>query len=266
MTTPPDHITRQDFGISVRGYDRSQVDAYLGRVVEWLADAENRATAAERARESLAREVTELRTTVAMLEERAGLPAPQSMSAFSERMSQVMESALQAAQELRAEAEREARERRASATEEAERVVAAARDEAEQIVRDARREQETMEASIDRLHAARAAAVESLLELQRRLAVVVDEPLPPLEGAESAESAEEPAHPSDVAAGGDEQVLDRLATTRPAGTTSAASTGSTTHRSTTHRGTSRGWCRRWSPTRRASDRARRNPPTQRASS
>ena len=51
MTIPlPDHITRPDFGISVRGYERAQVDAYFGRVVEWLADAENRATAAERAR------------------------------------------------------------------------------------------------------------------------------------------------------------------------------------------------------------------------
>ncbi len=181
MTTPPpDNITRPDFGISVRGYDRAQVDAYFGRVVEWLADAQNRAAAAERARESLAREVTDLRTTVAMLEERAGLPAPQSMSAFSERMGQVMESALQAAQELRAEAERESRERREASAHEAERILAAARDEAEQIVDGARRALRTMEESIGGLRAARVEAVEALLQLQQRISEVVGQPDPEL--------------------------------------------------------------------------------------
>lgn len=179
MTTPPpDHGTRPDFGISVRGYDRAQVDAYFGRVVEWLADAENRAMAAERAREVLASEVTHLRATVTMLEERAGLPAPQSMSTFNERMAKVMESALQAAQELRSEAEQEARQRHEAATDEADRLVAAAREEAEQLVADAGRVQREMEASIDALRASRAEAVETLVDLQRRIATVVGEPEP----------------------------------------------------------------------------------------
>jgi cell division septum initiation protein DivIVA len=179
MTTPqPDHVTRPDFGISVRGYDRAQVDAYFGRVVEWLADAENRAMASERSREALAREVANLRTTVAMLEERAGMPAPQSMSTFSERMEQVMESALKAAQELRGEAEEEARARREAAAAEADRLVAAAKAEAEQIVEDARRAKQAMEQSVDMLHASRAEAVGALLDLQRQIAKVVGEPEP----------------------------------------------------------------------------------------
>lgn len=179
MTTPqPDHVTRPDFGISVRGYDRAQVDAYFGRVVEWLADAENRAMASERSREALAREVANLRTTVAMLEERAGMPAPQSMSTFSERMEQVMGSALQAAQELRGEAEEEARARRESAAAEADRLVAAAKAEAEQIVDDARRAKQAMEESVDMLHASRADVVETLLDLQRQIAKVVGESEP----------------------------------------------------------------------------------------
>jgi len=176
MTTPsPDHVTRPDFGIAVRGYDRAQVDAYFGRVVEWLADAERRAAAAERARESLAREVEDLKATVASLEQQAGLPAPQSMSAFSERMSQVMESALQAAQELRAEAEREARERHRAASEEADQVLAGAREEAGRIVEQAREERRAAEADIETLRAARAEALQSLLELQDRIAAVIGE-------------------------------------------------------------------------------------------
>jgi cell division septum initiation protein DivIVA len=174
MTTlPPDHIARPEFGISVRGYDRAQVDAYFGRVVEWLAEAENRAILAERVRESLAREVTDLRTSITMLEQRSGLPAPQSLSAFSERMGQVMESALQASQELRSEAEREAQECRDAAESEAERTIAAAREESEKIVDVARRAQRAMEESIGDLHAARAEVVETLLELQCRIAAVV---------------------------------------------------------------------------------------------
>ncbi len=174
MTTPPpDHITRPDFSVSVRGYDRTQVDAYFGRLVEWLADAETRAMEAERAREFLAGENSDLRATVTMLEQRTGLPAPQSMGAFSERMRQVMESALQAAHELRAEAEREAQERRESAASAAERIIAAARDEAEEIVDGARRAQRTMEESIDDLRVARVDAIEALVDLQGRIATAV---------------------------------------------------------------------------------------------
>jgi cell division septum initiation protein DivIVA len=176
MTTPPpDHITRPDFGISVRGYDRAQVDAYFGRVVEWLADAENRALAAERSREAIAREVTELRAGMTKLEERAGLPAPQSMSAFSERMGQVMESALRAAQELRAEAEREARERREAASGDADRVLSEAHDEAERIVEEARRARGAMEEHLGALGAARTDALATIADLQDRLAAVVDD-------------------------------------------------------------------------------------------
>ncbi|HLW44753.1 MAG TPA: hypothetical protein VKR78_00955 [Acidimicrobiales bacterium] len=181
-TTPPDRVTRPDFGISVRGYDRAQVDSYFGRVVEWLAEAENRAILAERIRESLVREVTELRASIAMLEDRAGMPAPQSMNAFSERMGQVMESALQAAQELRAEAEREAKERRESAAKESDQLLASARAEADQIVKDSRRAQRAMEESIADLRSSRVEAVEVLLDLQRQIAAIVGLPEPSIDG------------------------------------------------------------------------------------
>lgn len=169
----PERITRPEFAICVRGCERAQVDAYFGRVVEWLAEADGRVVAAERSRESLAREVSDLRATISVLEQRAGLPAPQSISGFSERLSQVMESAIRAAQELRMEAERDAHERRESAAGGVERVVAGAREEAEGIVEGARRAERAMEEGIGELRAARADAVETLVDLQRRIASAI---------------------------------------------------------------------------------------------
>jgi cell division septum initiation protein DivIVA len=174
----PEHMTRPEFAVSVRGYDRAQVDGYFGRVVEWLADAGHQVLAAERYRESLAREVADLRATIGVLEQRAGLPAPQSMNAFSERLGEVMESAVQAAHALQIGAEREAEERRESAAGEVERVVASAREESERIVEGARRAQRAIEGSVGQLHAARAQAVEMLGDLQRRIAALVGEAEP----------------------------------------------------------------------------------------
>jgi cell division septum initiation protein DivIVA len=188
MTTPqPDHITRPDFSVSVRGYDRTQVDAYFGRLVEWLADAENRAMEAERSREFVTRENSDLRATVTMLEQRTGLPAPQSMGAFSERMRQLMESALEAAHELRAEAEREAQERRESALIAADRTLAAAREEAEEVVDGARRAQRAIEESIDELRVARVEAIEALVDLQQRIATTIGLPQPSVDGESGGE-------------------------------------------------------------------------------
>jgi DivIVA domain-containing protein len=175
---PQDDVKRPDFAISVRGYDRAQVDAYFGRVVDRLADAESRAAGAERTREALALEVEELRETIAELERRARMPAPQSMSAFSERMEQLMKSALEAAGELRAEAEREAREIRDRAADEAEQMLLTARQEAAKIVDDARQAQRSIEESIADLRASRKEAVAALVDIQRRIARIVGEPEP----------------------------------------------------------------------------------------
>lgn len=177
----PEHVARPDFAVSVRGYDRSQVDAYFGRLLEWLADAENRAASAERARETIAAELDELRATVSALEERAGVPAAQSISAFGERMGEVMQSAVRAAEELRAEAEREARERRAGAHEEVEQMLAAARAEADRVVAGAASAKQDFEESIAVLRAARTEALVELGALRDRLSALGELPEPSLE-------------------------------------------------------------------------------------
>lgn len=168
----PEHVARPDFAVSVRGYDRSQVDAYFGRLLEWLADAENRAASAARAREAMAQEVGELRAALAALREQAGAPALQSMSTFGERMGEVVQSAVQAAEELRAAAEREARERRETAIGEAERMLASARAEADRVVADAVAAKGALEGRVADLRAAHGQALEELAALRDRISAL----------------------------------------------------------------------------------------------
>lgn len=182
MTTPlPDQIARPDFAIVVRGYDRAQVDAYFGRVLEWLADADNRAAVAERERDQFSHEVAELRTTVMMLEEKAGMPVPQSMSAFSERIGQMMQTALEAAHDLQEQAEQEARARRATLMTEAERLLDEAKEEAAGILEQARGAERAIEDHIADLRGARDDALAQLGVLHEQLAAVLAMPEPAAE-------------------------------------------------------------------------------------
>jgi len=168
-TSLPDHITQPDFAVAVRGYDRAQVDDYLGRVLEWLADAEERTAAAEEARLALTQEVTELRRNVAEAEERAGMPPSESMSVFGERIGEVMQSAMVAAEALRADAEHEARGRRAASAAECERMIGEASDEAERILERARDREQAISDRIADLAAHRAAAVDDLRRVHDQL-------------------------------------------------------------------------------------------------
>jgi|GEM_PF-2315868 len=181
MSMPlPEETARPDFAVVVRGYDRAQVDAYFGRALERIADAENRAAIAERERDQLTREMAELRATAMLLEERAGLPVPQSMSEFSDRIGQLMQNALEAAHDLQAQAEREAHERRTAIEEESGRRLEEARSEAERIVHRARESQRAVEDNISDLRAARADALAQLAVLHRQIADVVAMPEPDL--------------------------------------------------------------------------------------
>jgi DivIVA domain-containing protein len=169
QTMLPDHVTRPDFAVAVRGYDRAQVDDYVGRVLEWLADAERRTVEAEDARHMLQRQVADLRATLATLEERAGIPGPQSLHAFSEKMAEVMQAAVAAAEELRLQAEREAADRRDAIAAEAQHIVEQANAEAHEIVRRAHRKERAIERNIVDLGTKRAAALSELGRLQRQL-------------------------------------------------------------------------------------------------
>lgn len=171
-----DRVASPEFAVVVRGYDRAQVDEYLGELLAWLSEAERRILATDEANEALRREVVQLRATAASLEERAGVPGPQSLNAFSERMSQVMQSAVTAAEELRAEAEREANGRRDAVAAEVERMLERAKAEAREILRRARAKERDLHETISALAARRAEAVEELGRLHRQLSEVLAMP------------------------------------------------------------------------------------------
>lgn len=175
-TMRTDRVANPEFAVVVRGYDRAQVDEYLGELLAWLSEAERRILATDEANEALRRELVQLRSTAASLEERAGVPGPQSLSAFSERMNQVMQSAVEAANELRGQAEREANERRDAVAAEVERMLERAKTEAREILRRARAKERELEESIVGLAERRAAAVDQLGRLHRELSELLARP------------------------------------------------------------------------------------------
>lgn len=186
-----DRVANPEFAVVVRGYDRTQVDEYLGELLAWLSEAERRILAADEANEALRRELVQLRATAASLEERAGVPGPQSLSAFSERMNQLMQSAVEAANELRGQAEREANERRDAVAAEVERMLERAKTEAREILRRARAKERELEESIVGLAERRAAAVDQLARLHRELSELLARP-----EAAAGPAADGAAHPA----------------------------------------------------------------------
>lgn len=175
-TTLTDQVASPEFAVVVRGYDRAQVDEYLGELLAWVSEAERRMLATDQANESLRREVVQLRTAAASLEERAGVPGPQSLNAFSERMGQVMSSAVAAADELRVQAEREANERRDAVAAEVERMLERAKAEAREILRRARAKERDLQESIAALAERRGVAVEELGRLHHQLSELLAMP------------------------------------------------------------------------------------------
>lgn len=175
-TTVTDRIASPEFAVVVRGYDRAQVDDYVGELLAWMSEAERRILATDEANEALRREVVQLRSAAASLEERAGVPGPQSLSAFSERIGEVMQSAVAAADELRAQAEREANERRDAVAAEVERMIERAKAEAREILRRARSKERDLEENLVALAARRSAAVEELGKVHHQLSELLARP------------------------------------------------------------------------------------------
>ena len=184
--TPADRFAVPEFAVVVRGYDRGQVDHYLGQLLDRLSETEQRLAIAENANAALRGEVAKLRDSAAALEQRSGVPGPQSLTVFGERLAQIMQSALAAAEELRAGAEREARERRDAAAAELQQAITRAEAESREILRRAEKKAQEMEQSIEALGERRAAAMEELGRLRRQLEDVLS-----AGGAASAGSAAE---------------------------------------------------------------------------
>jgi DivIVA domain-containing protein len=103
-------ITQQEaaFAVTVRGYDRAQVDEYVDTLREWLDNAVTRMEAAESESGRLGQQVLLLRTRVAQLERQLNDSPPRSIAALGDRVTQILRLAEEGAVTVQADAEAEA--------------------------------------------------------------------------------------------------------------------------------------------------------------
>jgi cell division septum initiation protein DivIVA len=123
MTT---ELTPQ-FAVTVRGYDRAQVDDYVDTLRNWHGNATARMQAAETEAAQLREQVVRLRQRVADLEQQTSQEPPRTITALGDRVTRILQLAEEAASETRAEAEAEAKMIVAKSQDEAEAIAAATR-------------------------------------------------------------------------------------------------------------------------------------------
>jgi len=167
------------FAVAVRGYDRAQVDEYVARLHRWVEDAQAQMAAEQRRLAASGTEITALRRRIRDLEESAATPVPGSMSAFGERLSGILESALEAAEELRGKAAEEADAVRDAAARDREAAHAQVRADVEQILERSRAQEREIAQEVAELSAKRARALEELSRLQQHLAAFLGDPAAP---------------------------------------------------------------------------------------
>jgi len=167
-----------EFAVAVRGYDRAQVDDYVAHVQQWFVEAEARTARADEAAVIAQREVAALQQRVRHLEERSDSPVPRSMTAFGERVGAVLQAALEAAEQLRTDAEEEAKAARNAFATDRESVLAHARAEADQLIEQAQLKEQAIGRQIDDLVARRQAAMTDLARVHGHLADLLGTPPP----------------------------------------------------------------------------------------
>jgi DivIVA domain-containing protein len=100
--------TEAAFAVTVRGYDRAQVDEYVDTLREWLDNATVRMEAAESERGRLTEQVMLLRTRITQLERQLNDTPPRSIAALGDRVGQILRLAEEGAVNVQADAEAEA--------------------------------------------------------------------------------------------------------------------------------------------------------------
>lgn len=116
---------KPEFTVSIRGYDRLQVDAYIRRLHDLLDEAEERTRVAESELEF------SRHTTV------------------GSRVSQIFDLAVAEAKEMRARVEEEGRTRLAAAQRQGDELIASARSDADELAANSRREYDELVAKMD---------------------------------------------------------------------------------------------------------------------
>ncbi len=151
----PDEIAAREFLVSVRGYDRDEVHAFLARVAEQVAASEARADEGERRVQRLRADQVTAPAAPAVT------PEAQPAAMFAE-IGKETQRILEAAQEAGAQIQRKARH-------EADRELQAARGQAAKVIAEGERRRERMERTVEALEQARDALSEQLRAVGRTL-------------------------------------------------------------------------------------------------
>jgi DivIVA domain-containing protein len=192
--TSLDRIRNATFPSSRRGYDKHEVEKFLGRLADWLETGggdESRSDAVKKELEKVGER------TGAILSQ-AEDSAQQIRAEAEEEARGTINSANLQANEARAEADNYANETRASADRQSREAIEKAQTQARRIVDEANQRREDMEALIGDLIRRREDVIADTEELSRKLAAAADQhrseelrmpdPLPDPEEAELAET------------------------------------------------------------------------------
>lgn len=126
-----------EFALAVRGYDRAQVDDYLGRLHEWLLEAQARTTRAEEEAAAARQAAEDVRRQMADVEERGFASTPESIQALGDRVGKILQAAFDAAEDMRATAQAEIDQSLADADARAKETLAEAKRRSKELARTA---------------------------------------------------------------------------------------------------------------------------------
>jgi cell division septum initiation protein DivIVA len=139
MTTELTPETTPEFSVTVRGYDRAQVDEYIDWIREWLGNATSRMKTAEVESSQLREQLHRLQERMGEVEGELTKEAPRSIAALGERVSKILQLAEDGAAAVRSDILAEAQQ-----------VVAQARAEADELTRTTVQRQSELEGLLAR--------------------------------------------------------------------------------------------------------------------
>jgi cell division septum initiation protein DivIVA len=139
MTTELSPETTPEFSVTVRGYDRAQVDEYIDWIREWLGNATSRMKAAEGESAQLREQLHRLQERLGDLESERGHESPKSVAALGDRVTRILQLAEEGAAAIRAEILAEAQQ-----------TVGKAKMEAEELTRNTQQRQSELEGLLAR--------------------------------------------------------------------------------------------------------------------
>ncbi len=231
-TQLPDH---PEFALVMRGYDRLQVDDYIERLTEWLAEAEHRQQRSEDDAKRLVAEVDARDRHIGELErERVASPgavieataadvarlleeasaerdrmlaaardlvaglehaARADCAATVEQAGEIRAGAVQEADDIRARAEHAAEARMADARRDAEQLITTARTHCDELRRECEARQEAAEGELARLVERRQSVLAELSRLRGSLEQLMSAPAAVLAAVDDAQSATDDVRP-----------------------------------------------------------------------